>query len=335
MLRQTTFLLNITGGAGSYQADIAFQDSSRAKFLAPGDTVEDSVGNQYAVAASGWVGYPTDFGNIGTANLSNLGPDVAPSSIAFDSAVFTPNQVDKAPAIQTAGTIFSSSLIEGRTYTYQVSAGWSIGSQANVATTGDFILDAAGKPFRIVALSGQPGAFSSLFNVVEVEKIGDAPNSGPGYLFRGTPNFKFYQGEELSPAAESAIRNLDEFNTDAEILIAKMLPSGTGGGSSGASVTGVPTTTTSGVAYYEIQSGDYLILVQDSGSVTVVLPETPDVGRAVQIKDASPSNPDRTTNPISILPSGVDTIDGASLLQIVNTRQSFGLTYSNGDWVIL
>ena len=332
MLQQGVFLLNSSGGTGlgAYTVDISFSNSSKAQFMAPGDKLIDRVGNDYTVAASGWVGFPADFSNVGTANVIPLTVDVAPTgSLAIgDSTVETPGQQDLDPAVQTAGTIFSNLLIEGRTYKYEVVAGWAVGSEANKAEVGDRFIDNAGKVFEITALSGQPGAFSSPFQAVEVDKIGDSPNAGSSYLYRGTPNFDFYQGQFLAQLSEDTVRNRDEFVTDANL----------GATAAGASVTGVPTTTISGVAYYEVQNDDYLILVQDSGPVSVVLPQFPADGKSIVVKDASPSNPDRFANPITILASGLsNTIDGNSSAEMLNTRQSFGLTYDTqgSDWAII
>ncbi|TFH24278.1 hypothetical protein E4G67_02165 [Candidatus Bathyarchaeota archaeon] len=333
MLPQAAFLLNTSGGSGLglYQIDISFSTTSKAQFLAPGDTVTDKNGSIYSVnSPSGWVGYPANFSNAGTANVVPVTIDVSPAnSLALgDATIQTPGQIDVDAQVQTVGSISSSALIEGRTYKYQVSAGWSIGSEANKAEVGDGIIDNAGKVFIITALSGQPGAFSFPFNVVEADKIGDAPNAGNAYLYRGTPNFKFYQGEYLSQLAEDNVRNRDEFITDINL----------GATTAGASVTGVPTTTISGIAYYELQTSDYLILVQDPGPVTIVLSQFPDDGRAIIVKDAAPSNPNRIANPITILPSGLGkTIDGGNILEILNTRQSYNLIYDTqgSDWAIL
>lgn len=332
MLPQGAFLLNSSGGSGlgSYQVDISFSDSSKAQFLAPGDRVTDRLGRQYSVAnPSGWVGYPSDFANLGTANVLPIGLDVAPTnSLALgDATVQTPGQQDLAPQVQTPGTIFSNVLIEGRTYKYRVTAGWNVGAEANAAQVGDRFIDNAGKVFEITALSGQPGAFSSPFEAVEVDKIGDSPNAGQAYLYRGTPNFDFYQGQFLAQLSEDAVRNRDEWVTDANL--------GTGGSGN---VTNVPTTTTSGTAYYEVQADDYLILVQDPGPVSIVLPDTPVDGRTLIVKDASPSNPNRAVNPITIFASGIgNTIDGDANIEILNTRQSFNLTYDTQgtDWAVL
>jgi hypothetical protein len=318
MLPQPAFLFNTSGGSGSgiYQVDISFSTSSKAQFLAPGDRVTDVSGNAYLVdSPSGWVGFPADFSNAGTVNVVPVTTDISPAnSLALgDATVETPGQIDVDAQVQTAGTISSSALIEGRTYTYQVSAGWAIGSEANKAIVGDRIIDNAGKVFEIVALSGQPGAFAFPFNVVEADKVGDAPNTSNAYLYRGTPNFDFYQGEFVAQLTEDTVRNRDEFITDLNLLASTVATRGFAG--------------TSGT----ITSSDSIIVVTNSGAVTLTIQGTFVDGKLIYIKDGVDSGFLRPTNPITIDGGGA-TIDGVASVQLTNPGESFTLAHNSGTW---
>jgi hypothetical protein len=318
MLPQAAFLFNTSGGSGLglYQVDVNFSNASKAQFLAPGDRITDKDGNTYLVdSPSGWVGYPTDFSNNGTVHVVPVSSDISPiNSLALgDATVETPGQFDVDPQVQTAGTISSSALIEGRTYTYQVSAGWLIGSEANKAAVGDRIIDNAGKVFEIVALSGQPGAFSSPFNVVEADKVGDAPNAGNAYLYRGTPNFDFYQGEFLAQLPEDAVRNRDEYITDLNLLSSVVTARGI------SSASGVVTV------------ADNVIVVTHSGAVTLTLQGAFTDGKLIYVKDGYDAGTDRLANPITIQGGGT-TIDGVASVQMFNPGESYTLAHNSGVW---
>jgi hypothetical protein len=321
MLTQPTFLFNIAGGPGSYTTDMFFSDASKAQFLAPGDTLTDRLGVPYSVVT--WAGFPTDYANGSNLTVSPLAADVAPASglVLGDSDVATPGQVDLAPQVQTGGSISSSALIEGRTYKYQISAGFFIGSEANKAGIGDNLIDVNGKVFEITALSGQPGAFAFPFEAIEVDKIGDAPNIGSAYLYRGTPNFGFYQGETLNPLAEDEVRNRDEILTDLNLL--------NGAGAISASQISI-VASGSGI----VTEADSLVLVTESGAVTVTLQGPFDDGKIIDVKDAFSGSTNRFVNPITIVPPSGQTIDGAPNVQILNVAQSYTLVLSSNVWYL-
>jgi len=318
MLLQAAFLSNTSGGTGlgSYQVDVNFSNTSKAQFLAPGDRITDKDGNTYSVdSPSGWAGYPANFSNNGTVNVIPITIDASPiNSLALgDASVQTPGQLDTDAQVQTAGTISSSALLLGRTYTYQVSASWSIGSEANKALVGDNIIDNNGKVFEIIALSGQPGAFSSPFNVVEADKVGVSPNAGNSFLYRGTPNFEFYQGEFLSQLAEDNVRNRDEFITDINLLSSQVTTRGFAG--------------TSG----NITNSDSVIIVTNSGAVTLVLQGTFNNGKLIYVKDGFNAGIDRSANPITVNGGGT-TIDGVASVDMVNAGQSYTFAHNSGVW---
>ena len=318
MLPQPAFLLNTSGGSGLglYQVDISFSASSKAQFLAPGDRVTDVSGNAYLInSPSGWVGFPANFSNAGTANVIPVTADISPAnSLALgDATVETPGQIDVDAQVQTGGTISSSALIQGRTYTYQVSAGWSIGSEANKAIVGDRIIDNAGKVFEITALSGQPGAFAFPFLVTEADKVGDAPNTSNAYLYRGTPNFDFYQGEFVAQLTEDNVRNRDEFITDINLLSSQVATRGFAGASG------------------SITSSDSIIIVTNSGAVTLEIQGTFIDGKLIYIKDGFDTGIDRISNPITI-DGGGTTIDGAATVEMSNPGESLTLAHNSGVW---
>lgn len=330
MINQPAFLLNSAGGPGTYTVDISFSDASKAQYLAPGDVVTDRLGAGYTVQT--WAGFPGDFSNLGTATVTPVGADVAPTnSLALgDASVNTPGQVDLAPQMQTGGSISSSTLIEGRTYKYQVSAGWFIGAEANKALVGDRLIDNTGKVFEITALSGTPGAadFTQPFQAVEVDKIGDAPNVGGAYLYRSTPNCGFYQGEALNPLAEDEVRNRDELLTDLKVIDA----SGAGGGAGAINESEI--TTVSG-ASGTITNNDTLVLVDESGAMSLQLQGPFDEGKILHIKDAYAGTTDRGVNTITVLPPSGETIDADVSLDIVNANQAFTIIQSSGAWYII
>jgi hypothetical protein len=330
MLTQPAFLLNSAGGPGTYTVDVNFSDTSKAQYLAPGDIITDRLGAGYTVTT--WAGFPSDFSNLGNVTVTPVGPDVAPTnSLALgDASVDTPGQVDLAPQMQTGGTIFSASLIEGRTYKYQVSAGWIIGAEANKALVGDRLIDNTGKAFEITAVSGSPGAadFTQPFHAVEVDKIGDGPNAGSAYLYRSTPNCGFYQGETLNQLAEDQIRNRDELLTDLKVA------SGVGGGAGAGGLPGDEIATISGASGV-VTNDDSLILVTESGASSVVLSGVFDEGKILYVKDAFDGATDRTVNSITITPPSGELIDYTASLDIVNQAQSFTIIHSSGNWFIL
>lgn len=322
MLPQTAFLFNTSGGSGlgSYQVDVSFSNASKAQFLAPGDQITDVSGNAYLVSSpSGWVGYPSDFSNLGTVNLAPVTVDIAPAnSLALgDATVETPGQVDRDPQVQTAGTVSSSTLIEGRTYKYQVSAAWFIGSEANKAQVGDRFIDNAGKVFEITALSGQPGAFAFPFDVIESDRVGDAPNAGNAYLYRGTPRFGFYQGEFLAQLSEDAVRNRDELITDENL--------GTGSGIGVSTARGI--VGTSG----NITDADDIIIVTNSGAVTLTLLGSFTDGKLIYVKDGFDAGTTRPFNPITIQAPG-SSIDGTLSAQLTNPGESLTFAHNSGVW---
>ena len=325
MLQENAFLFNATGGPGSYQVDINFSNASRAQYLAPGDIVTDRTGNRYRVdSPSGWVGYPTNFSNNGTANVTFVDADVAPTnSLALgDASVETEGQIDPEPQVQTGGSVLSSVLLEGRNYLYRVNASWFIGSEANAATTGDRFIDNTGKVFEITALSGQPNAFSQPFEAQEVDRVGISPNAGNSYLFRGTPNLRFYQGQQLSQLAEDAVRNRDEYLTDLQFVE----QSGAGGG--------IDNITVVSGSFATITSDDSLILVENSGATNLSLSGVFPERKQLFIKDAFVGANDRSVNIISIIPT-TGTIDGQLQLQIVNNGQAFTIVNNQGSWFII
>jgi hypothetical protein len=374
MLSQGAFLFNSSGGAGSgvYTVDVNFSNGSKAQFLAPGDTIIDRVGIQFSVTT--WATFPSDFSSNGTVTVAPLGADVSPTdSLAVgDASVATPNQVDLSAQIQTNGSIINATLIEGRTYKYRCSAGWAISADANKAVVGDNFIDNAGKVFEITALSGQPGAFSSPFEAVEVDQIGDGPNVGQAFLYRGTPNFSFYQGQLLNPLAEETTRNRDEYVTDvnlphpsgagnqeftglidtpstyagqsgqvvtvnaSETALEFTTPAAGGGGGGGAGAGAIA----SGEALVidsasGIITNDYtLVLVTESGAASVILQGDFVNNKVVYVKDAFTGTSDRTVNTITIIPPSGQTIDGDATLELVNSNQSFALIHSSGVWYI-
>lgn len=340
MLPQGAFLFNSSGGAGSgsYTVDVNFTDAGMAQFMAPGDTIVDSSGVSFSVTT--WSIFPSDFGNNGTVTVAPLGADVAPanSTVLGDASAFTPGQVDLGTKVQTGGVLNSQSLIEGRTYRYRCSAGFFVSADANDAVVGDAIIDSRGKAFEIVALSGQPNAFSQPFEVVEAEKVGDPPNIGACYLFRPTPYKGFYQGQTLSQLAEDAIRNRDELITDLCFQslsgVSGVAGTGVGGG------TGAGAIDPSEIVYINGASGtitndNTLILVDESGSVTVQMSGSFDDGKILYIKDAYLGTSDRGVNTITIVPTLGDTIDGGASFDIVNLNQSLTLIQSSGVWYLV
>jgi hypothetical protein len=235
MLPTTVGLLNGTPlGGGNYTVDIFFQDGSKAKFLRVGDTVEDSIGNQYQVTT--WSLFPSDFVPAGQVTVSFITTDTVPATSAgFDSSVFTPGQVDVRPAIKTSGTIFSAGVFSGQDFEYTVTASWADGFQAANAIVGDNITDFEGKEYEITFLD--TGRFSDPFRCKEVVAEGQAPSVGTASLYRNTINFGFFQGSPISDPARTVIRNRDDFNIDAFLKnLQDQIDVLSSGGAGGASV---------------------------------------------------------------------------------------------------
>jgi len=214
-------------GGGQYSLSLYFQSSSKASFMRIGDTLKDSTGNEYSVTT--WATYPTDFSSGGSVTVTFITVDTLPQvDVGFNSTVFTPNQVDVRPPVQTPGSIYSISLVSGQDFEYQASASWTINSEALQAVVGDRIVDSSGKEYEISFLD--VGHFTVPFKMKEVEYEGISPAVGIATLYRPTSNYDFFQGSALTDPARTNIFNRDQFLVDTILSAA-----GTGSGEAVAS----------------------------------------------------------------------------------------------------
>jgi len=208
-------------GSGDYTATLYFSSSTKAKYLAIGDYLEDSVGNKYEVIS----GTTIPFSDGATVKVHYLDNDVSPvQDIGFDSKAYTPGQIDYAPKYRTSGNITSASIYASEEYEYTVSATWDSPSQSNQVVVGDKFVDKSGKEYEITFLTGSK--FGDPFRCKEVEKIGQLPEIGVATVYHPTENQEFFQGMELTDPARTNIFNRDK------VIIDQKLGIGSGGGGS-------------------------------------------------------------------------------------------------------
>ena len=214
MLPTDVFLFTSASiGGGSYTSSIFFSPSSQAKYLRIGDTIQDSVGNQYRVTT--WVGNPSDNSDGNTVTMSFLTVDTLPvdSVSLFDGSAFTPGQVDVRPNVHTDGSISGASVFSGQDFEYTLTGVWTTSSEANKAVVGDLIIDKNGKAFEITFIDST-SRFAVPFRAKEQEAEGIIPPDGAATLYSGTPPHKLFQGANINKLAETAIRNRDTFILD-------------------------------------------------------------------------------------------------------------------------
>lgn len=199
-------------GSGQHTVDVFYQDGSQAIFTRVGDTIRDSLDNEYEVLT--WAGFPNDFISGTQMTLQFITVDAPPSnSSGFDSAIFTPGQIDVRPAVQTSGTIGGISNFSGQNFEYELSASWDDAASAANAIVGDSVVDSTGKEYIITFLTSN--LFADPFRVAEVEQEGIPPVGGEATLYRSTLNFDFFQGTELTDSARTTIFNRDKFLIDS------------------------------------------------------------------------------------------------------------------------
>lgn len=220
-----------SSGGGVYTFQLFFQSAGSAPFLRVGDYVKDTAGNQYEVTT--WVGSPSDFSSGAVVTTTFVDTDVLPvADVGFTSTVFTPSQVDVRPAMQTPGSIFSISLTSGQSFEYELSATWTVNSEALKAVVGDRVVDSLGKEFEITFLD--PSLFTVPFKMKEVEAEGISPAVGIATLYRQTDNEDYFQGSELTDPARTNIFNRDKFLIDARLK--ELAAAIAGGGGTGDAV---------------------------------------------------------------------------------------------------
>lgn len=230
MLNQSVFIFNPQSlGDGQYSVELYFIDSNMPKYLAIGDYVEDTNGNQYEI-----VDLSTPFSDGDTAVVQFVTNDVSPlEDVDYNSRVFSPGQLDLSPEIQTSGDLFNIFIYDAANYEYTVEASWASGTEAAKAVVGDSIVDSSGKEYRITHL--EANKFSSPFRIQEVEKIGDSPNVGIATLYRPRTQLGLFLGGPLTDPARTVIRNRD--NIILENYLEALGEGGSGGDSNGDWVT--------------------------------------------------------------------------------------------------
>ena len=217
MLNTPIGILNpISLGGGQYQFSIYFQDGVKAKYLRIGDYVKANNGNEYEIIS--WTSLPDDFISGNNVITTYITVDsTPPADTSYNSLVYTLNQKNYEPELQTSGQIGNISPYSGQNYEYTIGGSWVDNVQALTAAVGDKIVDANGKEFKITYLSGNK--FDDPFRVKEVEKIGQSPISGQATLYRSTKDYNFYQGSELTNQARTNIFNRDKILIDEYLAL--------------------------------------------------------------------------------------------------------------------
>jgi hypothetical protein len=213
MLSQSVFIFDPSSiGGGLYTLKLYFNDTSKAPFLATGDYIEDTATNRYEVTAGTF-----PFTDGSTITVQFVDNDVLPvEDTDYNSACYTPGQIDYAPAVKTAGAIYNPVLYNTTNYEYSLEASWDLGSEAAKAEVGDSIVDQLGKEFVITYLDPAQ-RFSVAFRVQEKEKVGSLPFSGSATLYRPTQNHNLFQGDPITDAARTTIRNRDNVLVDTNL----------------------------------------------------------------------------------------------------------------------
>jgi len=209
-------------GGGQYQISLYFQDGVKAKYLRVGDFVKANNDNEYEVVS--WVGLPDDFVSGNNVIVSYITEDsIPPADGGYFSLVYTPDQKNYEPELQTSGQIGNISQYSGQDYEYTLEGSWNDSIQALQAIVGDKIADSNGKEFEITYMT--VNKFDDLFRVNEVEKIGQPPSAGEATLYRSTKDYNFYQGSVLTHQARTNIFNRDKILIDEYLALS--LESGT------------------------------------------------------------------------------------------------------------
>jgi hypothetical protein len=214
MLPQNVFIFNPASiGGGNYTIDVFFQDTSKAKFLNVGDRITDTSANVYEVTILS--GTPNVDG--GTVTFSFITNDVLPQvDVDFDSIIGTPGQDDLGTEVQTGGELSSISIFNATNYEYTITGTWVNSAEANKAAVGDLVTDFNGKEFTITFIDGVSG-FGVPFRATETEKVGESPVPGGATLYRGSPNFGYFQGSFVRNDSLLRIRNRDNAVTDINV----------------------------------------------------------------------------------------------------------------------
>ena len=214
MLSTSVYIYNSTSsGGGSYSSTLYWSPSAQADYLAIGDILEDSTGNQYMVTT--WVGYPSDNSEGNTVTMNYVTTDTLPTdSIAvYDGFVFTPDQEQIAPRVQTDGSIAAISVYSGTDYEYTATGSWNNSIESNKALVGDQVMDKNGKVYEITFIDGS-SRFSVPFRMKEVEEIGIIAPEGLATLFSPTRHIYLFQGTNINVLAETSVRNRDNYILD-------------------------------------------------------------------------------------------------------------------------
>ena len=239
MLRAACTITASGGGPGTYTATVLFSDAGQAPFVRVGDTFEDKDGNRYSI--TDWTGSPADFSSGSTLTVTFIDVDIAPATFGgFGNAgVYTPDQIDVRPGVQSAGLINSQSLNSGQNYLFDLTCSWFDSASASLAAPGAHIMDSAGKTYVITVTNA--GATS--VTVEEYVKEGTSPVLGAATLFNPTSNLSLFQGTPVSDPARTFARNKDDFYIDAKLTELEGL---VGGGSGSGSVLKKTVTNSSG-----------------------------------------------------------------------------------------
>jgi len=213
MLSQSVFIFDPSSiGGGLYTLKLYFNDTSKAGFLATGDYVKDTVNNRYEVTAGTF-----PFVDGSTLTVQFVDNDVLPvEDTDYNSTCYTPGQIDYAPAVKTAGAIYNALLYNTTNYEYSLEASWDLGAEAAKAQVGDSIVDQLGKEFLITYIDPAQ-RFSVPFRVQEKEKVGQIPFAGAATMYRSTQNHKLFQGNPITDAARTVIRNRDNVLVDTNL----------------------------------------------------------------------------------------------------------------------
>jgi len=200
-----------SAGGDIYTLALYYGNPSMAKFVRLGDILTDTNTNAYEVIL------PTSLPLIDgtTITVQAVGTNILPQQdSAYNSNIETPGQIDSTPEITTGGDIDSFTLVSGPNYTYRVSASWSSSSEANASIVGDSIVDESGKEFQIVSFDTPAVKWGDTVIVEESEKEGVSPAIGSASLFRGTNQYRFYQGTPITDPARTVAYNRDSFYQD-------------------------------------------------------------------------------------------------------------------------
>jgi len=214
MLQTPVFIDNVSSeGGGSYSFDLYFSQVSKGKFLTIGDYIEDTNSRIYEVTAITGSSH-IDGGSVTTSFVT---ADVSPTADSdYNSAAYTPGQVDLRPRARTEGVINSALIYDAPNYEYEIEAVWDSFGETQKVVLSDSIVDFNGKEYEITYID-TVDRFNVAFRAKERSPEGITPALGTASIYSPTATNELFQGTPISDPSRTVVRNRDNFLIDAKL----------------------------------------------------------------------------------------------------------------------